>query len=91
MDSHLLVRTDGTQARSVVCLRQAAEVGVELLLKVSLGERMKQAEEQVKAWKSAADTHQKAKDEREHEEAARQERERAAREKQEVEKEARTA
>ena len=91
MDSHLLVRTDGTQARSAVCLRQAAEVGVEPLLKVGLGERMKQAEEQVKAWKSAADTRQKAKDEREREEAAHQERERATREKQEVEKEARTA
>ena len=91
MDSHLLVRTDGTQARSAVCLRQAAEVGVEPLLKVGLGERMKQAKEQVKAWKSAADARQKAKDERECEEAARQEWERAAREKREVEKKARTA
>ena len=57
MDSHLLVRTDGTQACSAVCLRQVAEVGIKLLLKVGLGERMKQAEEQVKAWKLAADVH----------------------------------
>ena len=91
MDSHLLVRTDRTQACSVVCLRQAAEVGVELLLKVSLGKRMKQAKEQVKAWKSAMDVRQKAKDERECEEAACQEWERAAREKQEVKKKAQTA
>ena len=91
MDSHLLVRTDGTQACSAVCLRQVAKVSVEPLLKVGLGERMKQAEEQVKAWKSATDACQKAKDKRKHEEAARQERERAAQEKQEVEKKARTA
>ena len=91
MDSHLLVHTDGTQARSTVCLRQAAEVSVEPLLKVGLGKQMKQAEEQVKAWKSATDACQKAKDERKCEEAARQERERAAREKQGVEKKAWTA
>ena len=91
MDSHLLVHTDGTQAHSMVCLRQAAEVGVKPLLKVGLGERMKQAEEQVKTWKSAADARQKAKDECECEEAVRQERERAAQEKQEVEKKARIA
>ena len=91
MDSHLLVCTDGTQACSAVCLRQVAEVGIEPLLKVSLGKRMKQAEEQVKVWKLAMDTRQKAKDEREREEAVRQERERAAREKREVEKKAWTA
>ena len=91
MDSHLLVRTDGTQAHSAVCLRQAAKVGVEPLLKVGLGKRMKQAEEQVKAWKLAADARQKAKDKHECKEAVRQEWERAAQEKQEVEKKAWTA
>ena len=88
MDSHLLVCTDGTQAHSAICLRQAAEVGVKPLLKVSLGERMKQAEEQVKVWKSATDTCQKADGEHKHEEAACQEQKEAEWKKQEVEKKA---
>ena len=91
MDSHLLVCTDGTQACSTVCLRQVAKVGIKPLLEVSLGERIKQAKEQVKAWKLAVDIRQKAKGEHECEEAVRQEWERAAREKQEVEKKAWTA
>ena len=91
MDSHLLVCTDRTQACSAVCLGQVAEVSVEPLLKVSLGEQMKQAKEQVKAWKSAVDVRQKAKDERKCKEAACQEQERAAWKKQGVEKKAQTA
>ena len=57
----------------MVCLKQAAKVSVKLLLKVGLGKRMKQTEEQVKAWKLAADAHQKAKGKCEHKEAACQE------------------
>ena len=75
----------------MVCLRQAAEVGVEPLLKVSLGKRMKQAKEQVKVWKLTVDTLQKAKGECKHKEVAYQKWERAAWEKQEVKKKAWTA
>ena len=88
MASHLLVHTDRTQAYSMVCLGQAAKVSVKPLLKVGLGKRMKQAEEQVKAWKLAADTHQKAKGKCEHKETGCQEWERAAWEKQEIKKKA---
>ena len=91
MDSHLLVCTDGTQACSAVCLRQVAEVGVEPLLKVGLGKRMKQAEEQVKVWKLTVDTLQKAKGKCKHKEVACQKWERAVWEKQEVKKKAWTA